>query len=61
MSLKGFHIVFITLSILLAIGCAAWSFANQTALAFGIASVVAAVALIFYGIWFIRKSKKIIT
>ena len=61
MSLKGFHIVFITLSILLAIGCAAWSFTNQTALPFGIASVVAAVALLFYGAWFIRKSKKIIT
>ncbi len=60
MSLKAFHLVFIFLAILLSIGCAAWSYFNETAPLFGIASAVAAVALIVYGIYFIKKSKKII-
>ncbi|MBC8038472.1 MAG: hypothetical protein H7X89_14765 [Rhizobiales bacterium] len=60
MSLKGFHIFFIVLSILLAIGCAVWSFANGVAPAFGIGACVTAAALIAYGIYFIRKSRKLI-
>ena len=61
MSLKAFHIVFIVLATLLAIACAVWSFANQTAEGFGIGSAIAAVALIVYGVFFIKKSRKIIT
>ena len=61
MSLKVFHIVFIVLAILLAAGCAAWSFANQIAIPFGIASGACGVALFIYGIWFLKKSKRIIT
>jgi hypothetical protein len=61
MSLKAFHIVFIVLSILLAAGCAAWSFLNQIALPFGIASGVSGLALVVYGIWFLKKSRRIIT
>ncbi len=60
MSLKGFHILFIFLSILLAAGCAAWSFVNGVALPFGIASCVIAAALGIYGIYFIRKARKVI-
>jgi hypothetical protein len=60
MSLKGFHIFFIVLSILLSIGCAAWSFVNGVALAFGIGSCVTAVGLIAYGIYFVRKSRTLI-
>jgi hypothetical protein len=60
MSLKGFHILFIILSILLAVGCAAWSFLNGVALPFGIASCVIAAALVMYGIYFIRKTRKLI-
>jgi hypothetical protein len=60
MSLKGFHLVFIVLSILLASGCAAWSFLNNVALPFGIGSAVAAVGLLIYGILFIRKTRKLI-
>jgi hypothetical protein len=60
MSLKGFHILFIFLSILLAAGCAVWSFGNGVALPFGIASCVIAVALVMYGIFFIRKTRKLI-
>lgn len=61
MSLKGFHVFFIFLATLLAAAFAAWSLMNETAVPVGIASAVLAVALIVYGIWFIRKSKNIIT
>lgn len=61
MSLKGFHVFFIILATLLAAGFAAWSLVNETAVPIGITSAVLAVALVVYGIWFIRKSKNIIT
>ena len=61
MSLKVFHLIFIILATLLAAGCAAWSFYHDTARLFGIASAVIAVALVVYGIWFVKKSKGIIT
>ena len=60
MSLKVFHVIFIFLATLLAVGCAAWSFSNHTAEAFGIGSAVVAAALIVYGIWFIKKARGII-
>jgi hypothetical protein len=60
MSLKGFHIFFIALSILLAAGCAAWSFLNGVAPGFGVFCVLVAVGLIIYGVSFIRKSRKLI-
>jgi hypothetical protein len=59
MSLKAFHILFILLAALLAAGCAAWACVNHI-VAFGIVSAVVAVALVIYGIWFLRKSRKII-
>ncbi len=61
MSLKVFHLLFIVLAILLAIGCALWAFLNDAGVAFGIGSAVSAVALVIYGIWFLKKSQKIIT
>lgn len=61
MSLKGFHIFFIILATLLAAGCAAWAFLNETMVAFGIASTVTAAALAAYGVYFVRKSRHIIT
>lgn len=61
MSLKVFHVIFIILATLLAAGCAVWSFYHDTARVFGIACVVIAVALVIYGVWFIKKSKGIIT
>jgi hypothetical protein len=61
MSLKTFHIIFIILATLLAAGCAVWAFANQTATPFGVCCAVAAAALVVYGIWFVRKSRHIIT
>lgn len=60
MTLKGFHLFFIFLSILLAVGCAAWAFLNGVEGLFGILSCVVAVGLVVYGIYFIRKSRKLI-
>jgi hypothetical protein len=60
MSLRAFHILFILLTILLAIGCAAWSFVNETAFGFGVASTAVAVGLVVYGVWFIKKTGRII-
>jgi hypothetical protein len=61
MSLKSFHILFIVLSILLCAGCALWAFAYGVEPIFGIASIVVGVALVVYGVIFLRKSKGIIT
>ena len=60
MSLRAFHILFILLSILLAAGCAAWGFANGLTPVFGITCAVIALALVIYGVYFFRKSRKLI-
>ena len=65
MSLKAFHIVFVVASTLLALGFAAWSFreyANARGaleLVFGIGSLLAAVGLMAYGKYFLKKLKHI--
>jgi hypothetical protein len=60
MSLRAFHILFIVLASLLAAGCAAWGFANGLAPAFGIVCAVISVALLVYGVYFFKKSRKLI-
>jgi hypothetical protein len=60
MSLRAFHIVFITLSVFLAAGCAWWAFANEAAPAFGIVSAAVAVGLVIYEILFLRKTRNLI-
>ena len=65
MSLKAFHIVFVTLSILLAFGFAAWCFTQygdsrrNADLIYGLGSVAVGVGLIFYGKYVLRKLKNI--
>ena len=66
MSLKAFHIVFVTASTLLAFGFGTWAlwqfFGNSRAvtdLVMGITSIVAGVALIVYGKYFLKKLKHI--
>ncbi len=60
MSLKAFHIFFIVVAILLAAGCAAWGFANGMALTFSLTCAGLAGALLIYGVWFLKKSRKLI-
>jgi hypothetical protein len=65
MSLKGFHIVFIIFSTLLALGIGAWCIwvnlveGEPVYLAGAIFSFIAAVALMVYGVWFYRKMKRL--
>ena len=61
MSLKAFHVLFITLSILLCAGCAFWAFSNGVTPIFGWSSAVLAVALVVYEVLFLRKARGIIT
>jgi hypothetical protein len=61
MSLKGFHIFFIALSILLTAFLAVWFIVNDVNLVVGIGSAIGAVVLLVYGIRFVKKSKNIIT
>lgn len=66
MSLKAFHLVFITAATVLAFGCGVWwvkEFASPggrvTDLGFGLGAVAAGVALIVYERYFIKKLVKV--
>ena len=65
MSLKAFHIVFITASILLAFGFAAWSLVayrdqgGLSYLAYGIGSTLCGAGLIAYEVYVLKKLKNI--
>ena len=58
MSLKAFHLIFVTLLTTLSFGCAAWGFAAGRPF-FGALAVAAGFLVIVYGIYFLRKLKKI--
>ena len=55
MSLKAFHIVFITLSTALAVGFGVWCLMVDGYLAMGVTSFATGGLLILYGGWFLRK------
>ena len=62
MSLKGFHVVFVSASALLAFGFAAWCFGAAPEpgagwRATGAASVLAGLALVAYEAWFLKKMR----
>jgi hypothetical protein len=65
MSLKGFHVFFVVVSVLFALGFGAWAIAEYartgqgSVLALGILGFAAAVALVWYGLWFLRKLKNV--
>ena len=54
MSLKWFHIVFITLSTLTLLGFGVWGLFNQH-LALGVASLAGSAGLCVYGNYFLQK------
>jgi hypothetical protein len=58
MSLKAFHLVFVTLLTTLSFGFTAWAFLSDHPL-LGAAGIVAAILVIFYGFYFLKKLKKI--
>jgi len=65
MSLKAFHVFFVIVSVLCAVVFGAWSVADYaragrgSALLLGIIGFASAVALIWYGLWFLRKLKNV--
>lgn len=65
MSIKGFHILFIFFSTLLAIGIGVWciwvnlTIGEPVYLGGAIAAFVSAVVLIAYGVLFFRKMKRL--
>jgi hypothetical protein len=66
MSLKAFHLIFITASCALALGFAIWEIRNFFSaegklldLLFGVGSLIAAIGLIFYERYFLKKFKDV--
>ena len=58
MSLKAFHLIFVTLLTGLSFGCAAWAFTTGKP-AFGAGGIAIGILVIVYGIYFLKKLKKI--
>lgn len=64
MSLKAFHIFFISLSVILALGFGVWGIRDYTLsgntgnLSLGLASLVSSAGIIFYLVWFLRKIRQ---
>ena len=58
MSLKAFHLIFVTLLTALTAGCAIWAFQAGSVL-WGTASVITGIFVVIYGIYFLRKLKNV--
>jgi hypothetical protein len=66
MSLKAFHVIFITAASALAFGCSVWAFKDYLApsgrtpdLIYGLVALVAGIGLILYERYFLKKLKKV--
>ena len=66
MSLKAFHLIFITAAMGLAFGCAVWGLRDYFSaegtgrdLMFGLGSLVVGIGLIVYERYFVKKLKRI--
>jgi hypothetical protein len=66
MSLKAFHVIFISASSALALGCGIWGLKQYFSqrgqaldLVFGLGGLVATAALIVYGRYFLKKLKNV--
>ena len=55
MSLRGFHLAFITLATSLAFIVGWWGVGQGNDPVLGTASIAIGIALLVYGIWFLRK------
>jgi DNA-binding transcriptional regulator of glucitol operon len=65
MSLKAFHILFITLALLMCLGLGAWGLRTYQltheamTLYIGVGSLAAGVVMGFYGAWFLKKLRNV--
>lgn len=66
MSIKGFHLIFITIAAIFCAGLGIWAlFINETEEGLGITlmgiiSLISSISLLAYGVYFRRKSRDII-
>ena len=58
MSLKAFHLIFVTLLTGLSFGCAAWAFSAGNPIV-GALAIVAGILVIVYGVYFLKKLKNV--
>jgi hypothetical protein len=58
MSLKAFHLIFVTLLTALSFGFAVWAFVYGKIL-FGVGGIATGGLVIWYGVYFLKKLKKI--
>jgi hypothetical protein len=58
MSLKWFHVVFITISMLMGITIGVWGLVNNFTV-LGIASLASSAALCVYGTYFLQKARRV--
>jgi hypothetical protein len=58
MSLKAFHLIFVTSLTTLSMGFAAWAFLSGRVL-FGLLGILAAALVVVYGVYFLKKLKRI--
>lgn len=58
MSLKAFHLIFVTLLTSLSFGCSAWAFVLGRLIP-GILCVLVGITVIIYGVYFLRKLKNV--
>ena len=58
MSLKAFHLIFVSVLTALSFGCAAWAFWSGRPL-FGAAGIFAGILVIIYGVYFLKKLKNV--
>jgi hypothetical protein len=58
MSLKAFHLIFVTMLTTLSLGFTAWAFASGKII-FGLLGIIVAVLVVIYGVYFLKKLKKI--
>jgi hypothetical protein len=58
MSLKAFHLIFVTLLTSLSFGCAAWAFQAGNVF-WGVTGIVTGILVIVYGVYFLKKLKNV--
>ena len=58
MSLKAFHLIFVTLLTTLSFSCAGWAF-HAGSHFWGGVSIAAGIGVIVYGIYFLKKLKNV--
>ena len=58
MSLKAFHLIFVTLLTTLSFGCAVLAFLSGSPV-WGVAGIVTGILVIIYGFYFLKKLKRI--